>query len=125
MIFLLKNLRKILIFFCLCIIFISVGSTIFSHWSIYSTHTFWKNFPRLKQSYVESQYVSIHPKDIIPDEIVNSYAAGAYIHGIAPELIAPDTPPLGRYLIGISAILFDNPNEITLLAGVGSLVLLF
>lgn len=103
----------------------NVSSVIISHWSTYTTFRYWQDFPGLKKAYLDSQYVNKHPKGWIPDEGVNSYAGGAYMQGISPHLIAPDTPPLGRYLIGVSALLLNNANEVVLLSAVVSLVLLY
>lgn len=100
-----------------------VGNVIFSRWSVYSAKNYWQRFPALKQSYIDSQYVNKHPKGWIPDEAVNSYAGGAYVKGILPQLIAPDTPPLGRYVIGLSAIIFGNEN--VLVGSITTLSLIF
>src|SRR5215469_2978501 len=73
----------------------------------YTTFTFWQSYPQLKQIYLDSQYVNKHPKGWIPDEAVNAYAGAAYVKGVSPILIASDTPPLGIYFIGFSALLFS------------------
>jgi hypothetical protein len=65
------------------------------------------------------------PTAIIPDEIVNAYAAGSYVKGVSPILIAPDTPPLGRYVIGVSALMTGNENIIILFFALLTLYLLF
>jgi len=109
--------KKILIGIILALILFSIGSTVYFHSSSYVAFNYWERFPALKSSYLNSQYVNKHPKGWIPDEAVNAYAGGEYIKGLSPVLIAPDTPPLGRYLIGLSAVVFDNENIIILIAG--------
>jgi hypothetical protein len=80
----------------------------------------------LEYVYQNSQYVSKEPSlGFVPDEPINAYAGGAYIKGTSPILIAPDTPPLGRYLIGLSALLTNNENIANLLAGISTIVLLY
>jgi len=118
-------LKPIIIIFSLVIILFNVGLIVYTQSSRYTSTSFWENFPTLKHAYVNSQYVSKHPLGWIPDESVNAYAAGAYIQGVSPILIAPDTPPLGRYLIGLSALLFNNENVIILISGIGSLVMMY
>ncbi|HEV2339143.1 MAG TPA: hypothetical protein VGT05_00055 [Patescibacteria group bacterium] len=95
------------------------------HKDSYFSFNYWRGFPALEKIYISSQYVNKHPIGWIPDETVNAYAGGKYIQGTLPQLIAPDTPPLGRYFIGLSAVVFNNANEITLLSGILSLILLF
>lgn len=73
-------------------------------------------------AYQHSQYVEKHPKGWIPDETVNVYAGYEYIRGKMPILIAADTPPLGRYLIGLSGQIFDTEHAITGISYVLSLI---
>lgn len=108
----------------LSIIIISVVATIWSVKGQYTSRNFWQRYPELKKSYENSQYVKKTP-NWIPDDTVNAYAGASYIKGVSPVLIAPDTPPLGRYLIGLSALIFNNENIVIVFAGVGSLILLF
>lgn len=116
---------KILVFFAVFAIILNIGGVILSQWTKYSSHNYWQDFQGLKREYLDSQYVNKHPKGWIPDEAVNSYAAGAYIKGTSPVLIGPDTPPLGRYLIGLSALIFQNGNIIILFFALLSLVMLY
>lgn len=116
-----KKYLSIVIFL---IIFVNVSLTIFSVRSQYLSTNFWNRYPDLKKSYEESQYVK-KTQYWIPDNPVNSYAGASYIKGVNPTLIAPDTPPLGRYFIGFSTVLFNNENIIILVFGVGSLILLY
>lgn len=120
-----KLLRYLLFFILLGVTCFNIISVLISQKEKYLYHNYWQGFPSLKQIYLDSQYINKHPKGWIPDEAVNSYAAGAYIKGIQPQLIAPDTPPLGRYLIGLSALAFGNPNIITIFSATLSLLGLY
>src|SRR5476651_2477550 len=91
-----------------CIIVYNVASVLWVQKERYLSHNYWENFNILQQSYLDSQYVNKHPKAWLPDEVVFSYAGGALIRGVSPVLVVVDAPPLGKYLIGISAVLFDN-----------------
>lgn len=106
-------------------ILFNIGSTISGKWKDYTEFNFWERLPGLHKIYIESQYVNKNPKGWVPDELINAYAGGEYIKGTSPILIAPDTPPLGRYLIGLSALLFNNEHIIILFVSVVSLVFLY
>jgi hypothetical protein len=120
-----KISKKFLSLAMVAVIAINILSVLYPLQSKYLDHDFWKGFPALKQTYLDSQYVNKHPKGWIPDEAVNAYAGAAYVKGVSPILIAPDTPPLGRYLIGLSALLFGNENILNLFFAVGSLFMLY
>lgn len=107
------------------IIIFSFGQVIYQNRGEYISKNYWQRYPHLKQNYLDSQYTNKHPKGWIPDEDALSYAGGALITGINPTYVIADTPPLGKYLIGLSADIFDNENIITLICALVSLYLLF
>jgi len=108
------------------LVFLSVLTLIVENNSKYVTFDFWDRFQGLKESYGASQYVIKNPEGWIPDEIVNAYAGAEYVkYGVSPILIAADTPPLGRYLIGGSALLTGNENLFILISALGSLIILY
>ncbi|HVF69618.1 MAG TPA: hypothetical protein VNA13_03570 [Xanthomonadales bacterium] len=90
----------------------------------YTSRDYWSRFPELKKTFNSSIYVD-KKGDFIDDEIIYSYAGGAFINGVSPILINPETPPLGKYLIGLSILFFKNENIIILFSGITSLFLLF
>jgi hypothetical protein len=118
-------LKKLIFIVLLGIIIFNVGSEVINARDKYFSFNFWQNFQPLKKVYLDSQYVNKHPKGWIPDEIVNAYAGGEYILGSNPVLIAADTPPLGRYLIGLSAFIFNNANIVTIIFALGSLLMMY
>jgi hypothetical protein len=120
-----KIFNKIVIAFFLVMILFNVGSTVWGHWEKYSTFNYWQNFPKLEKTFLDSQYVNKHPAGWIPDEVAFSYAGGKLIQGVSPVLVVPDAPPLGKYIIGLSAILFNNDSIFILLSGILSLVILY
>lgn len=120
-----KFLKRLLPFVLVGIIVYNIGSVILSQSSKYLAQNYRQTFPQLKKAYLDSQYVNKNPKGWIPDEAVNSYAGGAYVQGVSPILIAPDTPPLGRYIIGFSGIVFNNVNIQNLFFVIGSLIMLY
>ena len=103
----------------------NLGYTIGTHLNSYAKFNYWERFPAMKKAYDNSQYVNKHAVNWIPDEAVDAYAGGALIKGVNPIYIIADTPPLGKYLIGLSALLIGNENYITLFAAGLSLLLLY
>ncbi len=120
-----KLLRIIYYVVVIAVIISNLTFIIIQNKQKYFSFDFWHRFPTLKQMYLDSQYANKHPKAWIADEEANSYAAGAYVKGVSPILIAADTPPLGRYFIGLSAILFNNECIQNIFFGFLSLFLLY
>lgn len=118
------SMQVVLRIFFLAVIVFQISNTVITHSSLYTKRDYWDRFPTLEHQYLDSQYVNKHPT-WIPDEMVNSYAGGALIKGVNPIYIIPDTPPFGKYLIGLSAIIFQNENIVLLIFAVLSLILMY
>lgn len=69
----------------------------------------------LKEVYGGSQYVKRKNPGIIPDQALESFAGGVFLKGINPILIIHDQPPMGRYIISLSILFFDNANTVMVL----------
>ena len=76
-----------------------------------------------KRVYESSQYTG--GSGLIPDQTVFSYAAGAYAQGVNPLKINPEMPPLGKYLLGLSILVFGNTNQLILVSAVLTLITLY
>jgi len=61
-----------------------------------------------EQLFNRSQYRIKENPAIIPDEVVFSYAAGAYMRGVDPIYINSEHTPLGKYIIGLGIFLIKN-----------------
>jgi len=103
----------------------NVGSVLMQQKGKYLTHDYWQRYEGLKMIYLNSQYANKYVKSFIPDETVYAYAGGAFVKGANPLLIIPDAPPLGKYFIGISALVFDNEHDVIIIFAVLSLFLIF
>lgn len=116
-----------ILFFIVCILIISfnVYSALAQNVSAYTVFDYSKRFPGLEKLYNSSQYIKKNPSAIITDNVVYSYNAGRFIGGINPILLNPEVPPLGKYIIGLSIILFNNENIFNLVAGIICFPLLF
>jgi 4-amino-4-deoxy-L-arabinose transferase-like glycosyltransferase len=119
-----KKIKCLISFLFITVIAINVFSVVLSHKNLYFSTDYWKRFPKLEKLYLNSQYVNKHPI-WQRDEVIQAYAGGAFIKGINPVYVLPDTPPLGKYLIGVSTVVFNNENIIILFSATLSLFLLF
>lgn len=120
-----KKTRGILGAFLIAAVTINVFFCIYQNKQLYFSHDYWQRWPQSRQAYLDSQYVNKHPKYWIVDQAAFSYAGSELIRGANPVLFIPDAPPLGKYLIGTSEILFNNENITNVLFGVASLVVLY
>jgi hypothetical protein len=120
-----KVLNKVFFIISLLIIAVNVIGVVVSQKEKYLSSNYWQRFPDLEKTFLSSQYVNKHPKGWIPDETAFSYAAGKLITGTSPVLAVPDAPPVGKYLIGLSAVLFNNDSTIILITAVLCLIFLF
>ncbi len=73
--------------------------------------------------YANSQYIDRKNPDlvIIADDQLYAYAGLEYVKGVDPTKISFEHPPLGKYLIGLSILIFNNQNII--MAVMGAVVL--
>lgn len=61
----------------------------------------------------------------ITDSDLYAYAGWNYVSGVSPDKINFEHPPLAKYLIGLSAVVFSNPNAIGVALGTFSLLILY
>lgn len=73
-----------------------------------------EKYEYLKKTYYSSQYVNKNKPNIMPDQAFEAFLGGAFARGENPILFVHEHPPLGRYIIGLSIILFDNDSTIIL-----------
>lgn len=57
-------------------------------------------------------------REFIGDDGLYAYAGWEYIHGKDPTLLNAEMPPLGKYLIGLSILVFDNQNIFAIFSGI-------
>ena len=78
-----------------------------------------------KQRYEKSQWVTFNSKQPIGDDGLYAYAGWEYVHGKNPILNSPQVPPLGKYLIGVSEVVFNNQNIFALIVGLVTLFIFY
>lgn len=108
-----KDHRSANIFlFVVLIITVSLQSIILVSKSDIFVRNYHLQYEDLKNMYYNSQYVKKNNPGIIPDEKVYAFGGGIFLKGLNPILITHDHPPLGRYIISLSILLFDNASTI-------------
>lgn len=88
--------------------------SVYSLRDAYFSKGYAKQYPQLKSAYNSSQYVKKGTQSIMPDESFESFAGGVFLRGLNPILIVHEHPPMGRYIIALSILLFDNAKTIIL-----------
>lgn len=85
------------------------------------------DFERLDNLYNHSQFAqeSQNRTDIIQDEDLYAYSGWYYLKFGKLDIINIEHPPLGKYLIGLSILLFRNQNIGQIFWGIALLSLLF
>lgn len=107
------------------IIMFNFFSTLTKSWEFYFGTKYSDKEKAYEKMYGQSQYRMKNPKSIILDSVVYSHAGVEYIRGGNPTYINPETPPLGKYITGISIVLFDNENIFNLFFCLTSLTILY
>src|SRR3989338_3544039 len=110
--------------FCILIVFFVLHL-------IVRVYSFRKNFTTpynshyWKERYERSQWITFMSTEPIGDDGLYAYAGWEYVHGKNPILNSPDVPPLGKYLLGFSILLFDNQNMFALIVGILTLIVFY
>ncbi len=119
-----KIVQKIIFLILVGIIFFNIGSTVLSLKEKYTSSNYWQNYKGLEKVYYDSIYKN--KKGIwLPDETLYSYIGGALVKGKSPIFLNPEVPPFGTYLIGLSALIFNNQHIIILFFAVLDLYLIY
>ncbi len=87
---------------------------VLDEWAIGKKYTGWKNFidenkSKTDTEKIKKEILTAVQKKGISDSTLYSYAGYMYVKGENPSLLNPEHPPLGKYIIGISTVLFGNP----------------
>lgn len=87
-------------------------SEVYARRDIFLSRGFMAVFPLYENAYYSSQYVKKENPGIIPDDTFEAFVGGAFLRGVNPILIVHEHPPMGRYIIALSILLFDNPRTL-------------
>lgn len=119
-----KNVSNGIKFFLLFVIVFNIGTVIWQYKGKYTSSDYWERYPTLRKMYYDSIYANKNGT-WMPDESLYAFNGGALLRGENPILVNPEVPPTGKYLVGLSALLFNNENIIILISGILSLVFVF
>ena len=119
-----KLIEKIFFLILLIVIFFNVGNLIWSQREKYTSSNYSKSYSELERVYYNSIYKN-KKGTWLPDETLYSYIGGALVKGKSPIFLNPEVPPFGTYLIGLSALIFNNQHIIILFFAVLDLYLIY
>ncbi len=119
-----KRIQKIIQIILFLIIIFNFSSVVWQNKDKYLASNYWQQFPDFKKIYYHSIYKD-KKGTWLPDETLYSYIGGALIKGANPILLNPEVPPFGTYLIGLSALIFNNQHIIILFFGAIDLYLMY
>ena len=107
-----KKSRILIVSLLIVIVFSQFLFMLFRNKDSFLSRGYGEMYSVYHRMYHQSQYTQKKPKSIITDEIFESYAGGAFLKGLSPILIVHDHPPMGRYIVSLSILLFDNSKTI-------------
>ena len=112
-----KKVNKAFLYKLFCIVLFLIAiiqpiSILYKGSETFFSRGYMSRYDSIKEVYDGSQYVKKKNAGIIPDQALESFAGGAFLKGINPILIIHDQPPMGRYILSLSILLFDNVNTI-------------
>ncbi|MDP2649431.1 MAG: hypothetical protein Q8P10_01165 [bacterium] len=109
-------IKKFIFPLFLVVILFNPVRVIVNNWAAFFSKNYDDKFYNLVSSqYYSSQYVKKKDPIIIPDETLEAFAGGAFLKGVNPILIIHDQPPMGRYLISASILMFRNAKIVNLI----------
>lgn len=114
--------KKIFIVLSLFIIFTGILRIIYSERDTFTQKyddTYWKD------RFEHSQWALPLSKRIIGDDGLYAYIGYRLTRGDSLDGYNAEVPPLGKYFIGLSILIFDNPYYFALFFGIGSLYLFY
>lgn len=115
-------MKKVVVIFCLLVLLIQFVQIIyFQRYNFaakYDTE-YWKD------RYEHSQYELPLSKRTIGDDGLHAYAGYKLINGANPFSINIDKPPAGKYFLGLSIFIFQNPLYIVLFFGFCTLIVFY
>lgn len=117
-----RNIR-FLFWGLIVIFFIQLVFRIYQYRDNYTVHY---NFKYWEKRYYESQWAVPNSTNSIGDDGLYAYAGYKYVYdGLNPILNSAEVPPLGKYLIGYTILVFGNQNVFGIITGILSLSLFY
>lgn len=111
-----KNLVRSFNLIIILLIFAPFLLKVFENYGKFFGRGYQEQYKAYEKAYYNSQYANPEANGFIPDEVFEEFAAGAFLRGMNPIHIVHDHPPLGRYILSLSILLFDNAKTIVIIA---------
>jgi len=109
-----RKIYRIIFSIILILLLLRPALTLYSQKDIFISKGYSKIYNYLESSYYSSQYVQKKNPGIMPDQTFEAFVGGAFLRGVNPIHIVHEHPPLGRYIIAFSILLFDNASTLIL-----------
>lgn len=103
---------KVIYFIFILLILVRPVSEVYEQRDKFFSRGFMALFPSYEKAYYSSQYVKKENPGIMPDDTFEAFVGGAFLRGTNPILIVHEHPPMGRYIIALSILIFDNPRTL-------------
>lgn len=117
------RIKKVAFYFLFLALVFSFGFFVWQNRQAYLTSydsSYWQ------ARYENSQWVKgFEAEELMGDAELYAWAGWRQIHGVDPTEISPEVPPFGKYLLGLTILLFGNQNIFGLLFGIATLCLLY
>lgn len=109
-----RKIYRVIFSIILILLLLRPALAFYSQKDIFTSKGYSKIYNYLESSYSSSQYMQKKNPGIMPDETFEAFVGGALLRGVNPIHIVHEHPPLGRYIIAFSILLFDNAHTIIL-----------
>ena len=120
-----RKIYRVIFSIILILILLRPALVFYSEKDIFISKGYSKTYDYLKSSYYSSQYVQKKNPGIMPDDTFEAFVGGAFLRGFNPIHIVHEHPPMGRYIIAFSILVFDNAHTLILPLLVLSLIICF
>lgn len=120
-----RKIYQVIFSIILILLLLTPVLAFYSQKDIFISKGYSKIYNYLESSYYSSQYVQKKNPGIMPDQTFEAFVGGAFLRGVNPIHIVHEHPPLGRYIIAFSILLFDNASTLILSLLVLSLITCF
>lgn len=115
-------MKKIFVLLSLFIVLIGIVQIIY-----FERYAFTQKYDEeyWRDRFEHSQWVLPLSKRIIGDDGLYAYIGYRLVHGYSLDAFDAEVPPLGKYFIGLSILIFDNPSYYALFFGLGSMLFFY
>ena len=107
-----RKIYRVIFSIILILLLLRPSLAFYSQKDIFISKGYSEMYNYLESSYYSSQYVKKENPGIMPDETFEAFVGGAFLRGVNPIHIVHEHPPMGRYIIAFSILLFDNAHTI-------------